>query len=112
MARPGQPSLNQLVTGHDTGENPVVHPVKHDSSPASAKDQAVTGSSQAVTAGSTVVTGDHTESSAATGDYGRTTGEHATTSGEHSAITQSTGAAGALRKKKLSDLIPQIKNMG
>lgn len=112
MARPGQPTLNQLDAGHDTGENPVVHPVSHGSNPASPQDQAVTGGSQSITAGSTVVTGDHTESSAATGDYGRTTGEHATTAGEHSAITQSTGAAGALRKKKLSDLIPQIKNMG
>ncbi|MBL8086059.1 MAG: hypothetical protein JNN26_25750 [Candidatus Obscuribacter sp.] len=42
-----------------------------------------------------------------------TTGENpGIHSGEHDAIGHTPGAAGQLRKKKLSDLIPQIKNQG
>lgn len=46
-----------------------------------------------------------------TGNAGESTGENAgIKSGEHEPIGSPGGAAGALRKKKLSDLIPQIKN--
>ncbi|MBK9276943.1 MAG: hypothetical protein IPM93_02105 [Candidatus Obscuribacter sp.] len=44
-----------------------------------------------------------------------TTGDNEPTgdvTGEHDAVGQSPGGAGQLRKKKLSDLIPQIKNQG
>lgn len=45
------------------------------------------------------------------GGSGESTGENAgIKSGEHEPIGSPGGAAGALRKKKLSDLIPQIKN--